>query len=138
MDINEIIFSDEALNVIDTGTWVGDLIEAPGLELLVCGLRSKDAQKSMEQKQAHLRLKNRGKPLTTEQLAKTMRETLAEVVLKDWRGLKEGDKPVPYSKELATKWITSRAGEKFANLVLQAAQQVDDQANDFVEQVTKN
>lgn len=138
MDINDLVLTDEALGVIDSGAWVGDLLEAPGLELKVCGLRSKDARRALEQKQAQARAKNRGKPLSDEQLAVCMRETLAEVVLKDWRGLSSGGEPVEYSREQAAKWLTSRNGERFAALVLQAAQQIDDQANSFVEAATKN
>ncbi|WP_394065424.1 hypothetical protein [Alcaligenes sp. WGS1538] len=138
MDIKDLVLSDEALSVIDSGTWVGDLDGAPGVELLVCGIGSKDAQKTLNQKQAAMRLKNRGKPLNDEQLAKAMRETLAEVVLKGWRGLKDGGKDLPYSQELATKFITSRNGERFAGLVLQAAQRVDADASSFVEEATKN
>lgn len=138
MDINDIILSDEALSVIDNGTWIDDLDGAPGLELLVCGIRSKDAQKLLEQKQAAARMKNRGKPLSEKQLANCMRETLAEAVLKGWRGLSDGGKPVEYTPELAARWILSRNGEKFAGLVLQAAQRVDDQANEFVSNASKN
>lgn len=138
MNINELIISDDALNLIDNGTWVGDFPEAPGVELLVCGLRSKDARKSMEQKQTQARLKNRGKALTDEQMSACTRETLAEVVLKDWRGLEEGGTPLAYSKEMAAKWLTSRNGEKFVGLVIQAAQRVDEQASEFVEDAIKN
>ncbi|GHC52344.1 hypothetical protein GCM10010096_25520 [Alcaligenes pakistanensis] len=138
MDINELVLTDEALNVIDSGTWVGDLDGAPGVEFLVCGIGSKDAQKALTQKQAALRLKNRGKPLNEEQLSKAMRETLAEVVLKGWRGLKDGGKDLPYTPELATKFITSRNGERFAGMVLLAAQRVDADANLYVEELAKN
>lgn len=138
MDINDIILSDEALSVIDNGTWVGDFDAAPGLELLVLGLRSTDAQKSMEAKQAQARLKNRNRALTEKQLSRLMKETLAEVVLKGWKGLKDGKKPVEFSKELAEKWMLSRNGEKFVDIVLQAAERVDSQTNDFVGQVSKN
>lgn len=138
MDIKEIILTDEGLSAIDNGVWVGDLSGAPGLELLVTGVRAKEAQKTLEQKQAHLRLKNRGKPLTEEQLARAMRETLAEKVLKGWRGLTSNGDAVNYDQDLAAQWILSRNGEKFAGLVLQAAQRVDDQANDFAEEIVKN
>lgn len=138
MDIKDLVLSDEALNVIDKGTWVGDLDGAPGVELLVCGIGSKDAQKALSQKQAALRLKNRGKPLNEEQLAKAMRETLAEAVLKGWRGLKSDGKDLAFSPELAVEFITSRNGERFAGLVLLAAQRVDADASLFVEEATKN
>lgn len=138
MDINDIILSDDALNAIDNGVWIDDLDGAPGLKLLVVGLTSKTAQKTLDQKQATARLKTRGKALNTDQLAKCMRETLAEVVLKGWEGLTQGGKPVEYSPELASEWILSRNGEKFTGIVLQAAQRVDDQANDLVKEVSKN
>lgn len=138
MDINELILSDAELEVIDNGTWVGDFVEAPGLELLVCGLKSKEAQKALESKQARLRQKNRGRPLTNAQLAETMQETLAEVILKGWRGLKSNGEDFPYSKEQAANWIMSRKGDKFAGLVLQAAQRVDEQASDYVDAVKKS
>lgn len=138
MDINKLILSDEALHVIDTGTWVGDFDEAPGVELLVLGMQSKDARKALEQKQAKVRASNRGKPLSEAQIAQCVRETLAEVVLKDWRGLKDGGKELPYDQKLAKKWLLSRNGEPFTKLVLQAAQQVDSHASEFVEAVTKN
>lgn len=138
MDIKDLILSDEALDVIDNGTWVGDFYEAPGLRLLVTGLSAKASQDLLEQKHAKLRLTNRGKPLSNAQLIRATKEVLAEVVLKDWDGLKDGGKPVPYSKELASKWIMSRTGEKFTALVLQAAQRVDAQASDFAEEVEKN
>ncbi len=67
-----------------------------------------------------------------------MRQTLAEVVIKGWKGLTQGGKPVEFTPELAKSWITSRKGEKFAGMVLQAAQRVDDQANDFVQEVSEN
>lgn len=138
MDINDLIMSDEALKVIDEGTWVGDFVDAPGLELLVTGLQSEAARKAIQQKQQVLRGKNRGRPLTDDQLAKVTKEVLYEVVLKDWRGLKSNGQELKYSKEQAKKWITSRNGEKFTGLVLEAAQRVDAEASDFVEEVTKN
>lgn len=138
MEISELILSDEAIAVIDDGTWIGDIDEAPGLELLVTGLESDAAQRLQRQKQAHLRAKNRGKPLSAEQLANTTKEVLAEVVLKGWRGLKSGGEEVEYSPELARKWILSRKGERLTALVLHAAQQVDSYATEFVEEARKN
>lgn len=138
MNINELVLTDEALALVDNGTWVGDLDCAPGVELLVCGFQSQEARKALEKKQALARTKNRNKPLSADQLARCTQEVLAEVVLKGWKGLSDGKKEIAYSKELATKWLTSRNGEKFAGLVLQAAHKLDDQANDFAADVTKN
>lgn len=138
MDINNLILTDEALNVIDNGAWFDDFEEAPGLRLKVRGLQSDASRDLLNQKQAQARAKNRNKPLTDKQLAHCTREVLHEVVLLDWDGLKDGDKPIKYSQELAKKWIMSRNGERFAGLVIHAAQQIDAQAGDFVEEVTKN
>lgn len=138
MDINSLLTPDAELKVIDEGAWIDDLPDAPGLRLRVIGLTSKDARKSQEQKQAQLRQKNRGKPLTSDQLAQCTKEVLAEVVLKDWEGLTSDGKAVPYSKELAKQWIESRNGERFTELVLDAAQRLDRDAGEFVEEVSKN
>lgn len=138
MELNEIVLTDEALNVIDSGAWVDDIEGAPGLRLFVIGLTSKDAKKALEQKQAALRMKNRGKQLTNEQLANCTREVLAEVVLKNWEGLTQDGKPVEFSPELAAKWILSRNGERFTGMVLQASQQVDANASEYIKEVSKN
>jgi hypothetical protein len=138
MDINSIILSDAALNVIDNGTWVRNIDGAPGLGLNVCGLGSPEVQKSINAKQAAMRAKNGGKPLAAEQLAKSVNETLAEVVLKDWEGIEDKGQPVAYTKALAKKWLTTRNGERFAAIVLRAAQMIDADANAFVEEVGKN
>lgn len=138
MDIQELILSDAALSVIEDGAWVGDFPEAPGVRVKVIGLTSKVARKAVESKQAALRKKGRGEPLTTEQLAQTMREVLGEFVLQGWEGLTQGEAVVRFDRALAKQWMTSRNGEKFANMVLRASQRVDEQSHEFVEKATKN
>lgn len=138
MDINDLIYTDAALAVIDGGTWVDMSDEAPGLELLVTGLLADDAHKLMLAKQAKVRMRNRGKPLTDSQYSQCTKEVLAEAVLKGWRGLKDGGNDVAYTPELAAKWLLSRNGERFASLVLAAAQRVDASAQEFVEDASKN
>lgn len=136
MDINNLVLSDAALSVIDDGAWVGDFKNAPGVRLKVRGFRSKEARKLMEQKQAAARSKT--EQLTEQQLAEIMQEVLAESVLLDWDGITDNGKPVSYDRDLATKWLTSRNGEAFAGLVLDAAQRIDRQASDYVDSVSKN
>lgn len=138
MDIKDLVLTDEALNIIDQGEWMPAGEEAPGVEFLVTGMQAESAQKMIKEKQAALRLKNRGKPLTEEQYADITKEVLIEHVLKDWRGLKSNGEDLPYSKELARKFITSRGGQTFTMMVIGAAKALDDNANDFVESVTKN
>lgn len=138
MDIKNLVLSDDALNVIDNGAWVGDFDGAPGLELKVCGMNSQEANKARIKAQETERMKNKGQMLTTEQLADCTRIVLAEVVLKDWRGLTDNGQEVKYDKAKAKEWIMSRNGERFAGLVLMAAQSIDGDANAFVDQVAKN
>lgn len=138
MDISNLILSDEQLNVIDNGTWVGGFEEAPNVEFYVLGFTSEPVRKAIEAKQAALRKVNRNRPLTNAQLERITQETLAEVVLKDWRGLKDNGEEVKYDKELATKWLTSRNGAAFAELVLQASRIVDADTAEFVKGVKKS
>lgn len=138
MQIKNLILSDDGLKSINEGRWIRDIPGADGMEVLVLGLRSKEAQYDMVKRQAAVRQKNGGKPLTDEQLTQCTLETLAAVVLKDWKGIKDGKKEVKYSQELATQWITTPNGEVLAEMVLKAAQRVDAEANDFVEAVSKN
>lgn len=138
MDINDLVLSEKALAVIDKGEWIEAGDEAPGLEFLVTGLQAEASRKLMKQKTAAMRKKNRGKALSEEQYSTITKEVLVEESLKDWRGLTSDGKELPYSQDLARKFIMSRGGEKFTRMVLQAAQRLDDEANDFVEGVTKN
>lgn len=137
MDINQIVFTDEALAVIDNGTWV-DIPGMDGVALKVCGMQSVDARKAIEAEQAKARAKNGGEPLSAEQHAEITKKVLGEVVLKDWKGFTDKGQPLPYDKQLAKGWLTKRNGEKLANMVLFAAQKVDSEAQSFVDAATKN
>lgn len=138
MEISSLVRSKEALDLIDNGTWVGDFDEAPGVRLKVCGMQSEAVQKMIRQKQTALRLKNRNRPLTEEQMAKVTKETLHEAVLKDWEGFTSDGAAMPYDAALAKQWIMSREGEPFTSLVLQAAQRVDSEAEELAKELTKN
>jgi len=138
MDINDIVLSDEALNIIDNGEWVPAGDEAPGVEFLVTGMQAEGARKLIKQKQAQARAKNKGQPLSDEQLAKITKEVLVEEVLKGWRGITHNGEPLEYSKERAQQYIMSRGGERFTMLVLAAAASLDRNANAYVEGLAKN
>lgn len=137
MDINDIILNDAALEVIDNGEWM-EVDEAPGLELLVTGMQADSARKAIKALQAKVRAQSRGKALTEEQYSNITKEVLIEHVLKGWRGLKNNGEDLPYSKDLARKFIMSRGGERFTMMVLNAAQRLDDNANAYVEEAAKN
>ena len=138
MDINDLVLSDEALSVVDEGRWMPAGDDAPGVEFLVTGMQSESARKFIRSKQAELRTKNRGKPLSEDQYSEITKEALVEHVLKDWRGLKNGGKDLPYSKDVAAKFIRSRGGKRFTLMVISSAQALDNNANDFVEKTAKN
>lgn len=138
MDINDIVLNDEALAIVDKGEWMPAGAEAPDVEFLVIGMQSDAARKLMKAKQAKLRAQSRGKPLTDDQYSAITKEVLVEEVLKDWRGLKSGGKDLPYSQDLARKFIMSRGGDRFTMMILEAAQRLDRDANAYVEEAAKN
>ena len=138
MDINDLVLSDEALNIIDKGEWVPAGEEAPGVEFLVTGMQAEGARKLIKQKQAQARAKNKGQPLSDDQLAEITKEVLVEEVLRGWRGITHNGEPLEYSKERARQYIMSRGGERFTMLVLNAAMSLDRNANAYVEGLAKN
>lgn len=138
MDIQDFVLSDEALNAIENGVWVDDFESMPELGLFVLGWNSQVVKDCLRQKQVHARSKNDGKALTSDQQAQCVKETLAEATLKDWRGITNSGEPVPYSKAKAKEWLTSKNGERFANIVLLASQRVDTNVNAFIKVATKN
>lgn len=137
MEIGELVLSDAALEVIDNGEWM-EVDEAPGLELLVTGMQADGARKAMKALQVKARAQSRGKALTEDQYSNITKEVLIEHVLKGWRGLQNNGEELPYSKDMARKFIMSRGGDRFTMMVLSAAQRLDDNANSFVEQVGKH
>lgn len=138
MDISNFVLSNNALKLVNDGTWIGDLSGAPGVELMVIGLKSDDARSLMSQKEQAIRLKNKGKELTANQTDRIIREVLAEVVLKDWKGLKQDGKDLPYSPELAQQFLVGKGGDAFVSLVIEAANTLDSYANDLADNVKKS
>ena len=139
MDISQLVHSDEALGVIDNGTWVGeDVHKFPGLRLKVRGLQSEAVVQCIAKKQAAARALNKGETLSPEQAKQIHKEALAEEALLDWDGFTNNGEPVPYSKEQAINWITKRNGDKLANVVHFCAMKVDEDAEAFVKAAEKN
>lgn len=138
-DIAKLVHTPEALKAIDEGTWVPAGDDAPGVEFLVTGFTSPAAQALVKKKTVAWVMKNPNKALTTEDRAIINREVAAEEVLRGWRGLAAGGKEIPYTKELAAKWLTSREGEKgFIQLVFGAVGKLDADAQAFVDSAVKN
>lgn len=138
MEINSIILSEDGLQAFDNGAWVSDIPGGGDVRLKVCAISAPETQKALTAKQEAMRTANGGKALSAEQSTKALNEVLAEVVLKDWDGITSDGAPVPFDRALAIKWVSTRHGEKFANMVFRASQMVDNNANAFVEAAEKN
>lgn len=137
MDINELIVSDAALNVIDNGAWVGNLPGYEGCRIFVRGMQSEKAQKFIQARQAQLRSENDGEPLTPEQHVQVAREVLGEIFT-DWDGFTDKGKPAKFDQKKIAALLKTRNGEKLAGLVYYGANKIDSNAESFVESATKN
>ncbi|WP_288075994.1 hypothetical protein [Pseudomonas sp.] len=138
MEINQLVMSDEKVAVIEDGAWVDGFAEAPGVGFFVRGFSSDAVQQALAAAQIEARLKNGGKPIGTEEMSNIASRVLAEVALLDWRGLTDQEVPVPFDRELAVKWLTSRGGKRISMLVFAAAQRIDNDTESFIDQATKN
>lgn len=140
MDINEILIPQSAVSAIEDGVWIDDIIGAPGLKLRVRGLSSRKVQNYRDTRYRRVPRKDKDAQgnLKAEAVAQITRDTLVEMVLLDWDGIKQNGQAVPYSKELARKWLTDRTGDRFVGFVTDAALQVDDMQNDSAEELEKN
>lgn len=138
MEIGNLVLADEVVSIIDDGAWIGDIEGAENVELLVCSMESPAARKAMTTALADARMKNKGEPLTQDQHMECTRRVLADVVLKDWRGITQNGQAVPFDREQAKKWILSRNGERLAGLVLIATQKLDLLVAALADKVEKN
>lgn len=138
MDINKLVLSEEALRVVDDGAWVAIPVGEDIVEFKVTGLsRNQEAQDTIRNAMEQVRKDNKRAPKEKEKES-IVRRVLADIVLKDWRGITDNGKSLPYSKDLANKFLTERGGEQFASLVLDAATQIDNNSYDFIDEITKN
>lgn len=138
MDINKLVLSEEALRVVDEGAWVAIPVGGDIIEFKVTGLsRNQEAQDTIRNAMEQIRKDNKRAP-TEKEKESIVRRVLADIVLKDWRGITDNGKALPYSKDLANKFLTERGGEQFASLVLDAATQIDNNSYDFIDEITKN
>lgn len=138
MDINKLVLSEEALRVVDEGAWVAILVGDDIVEFKVTGLsRNREAQDTIRNAMEQIRKDNKRAPKEKEKES-IVRRVLADIVLKDWRGITDNGEALPYSKDLAAKFLTERGGEQFASLVLDAATQIDNNSYDFIDEITKN
>lgn len=139
MELNEILIPKKAVETIEEGHWVEDIIGAPGLKLKVRGLSARKVQNYRDNKLRRVPRKDRDPQgnVKAEVLSRITREVLADVVLLDWN-IKKGGKPVPFSRELAEQWLHDRTGDRLVGFVTDAALQVDDLQNETEELIEKN
>lgn len=138
MELKHLVLTDDALNAIEKGTWVGDFEGHPDLAFKVLGWQSKESRDANTKEQEAARIANGGKALGKDQYAECTRKVLAEVILQDWRGITDNGKPVKFDKKQAKDWLLSANGERLAAIVLSAAQRVDSNVYEYVEAVSKN
>lgn len=116
MNLNDIKIDPARL---EDGAWVGDLPNMGDLELKVRGVgnklyRTREAEllkKVPRSKRGELDIADGDRITTT---------LLLETVLLDWRGIVDGDQPLPYSREMAEKLLTDPAWRNFRAAVAYA------------------
>lgn len=125
---------------VATGQWVDDIPNMGELRLLVRGLSCPQARTLRDRKERKVDRSNRDRdntilPATRDRI---LSEVLHEVVLLDWEGITDNGEPVPYSKELAEKWLTDPDYTSFQDAVTWAALVVDRGSRDAQEVLEKN
>src|SRR5690554_8213217 len=103
MDISKFLRTDEDYEPIDNGRWMPVSEDNPDTQFFVIGMQSKEAQDNLKNATARLREQNGGKELTSEQFNQITQYGLAEDCLKDWKGVNNGGKTIPFSREQARK-----------------------------------
>lgn len=137
MDISEVKRDAKSH---EGGIWVKDIPQCGDLELLVRGLATPIAVQTRARKLRKVGRKERdesGAPLMAVEM-RVMGETLAEVVLLDWRNFNTNGVPIPYSKETALKYCTDPNYTPFADAVTWAANSVDRGNREKVEDLSGN
>jgi hypothetical protein len=125
---------------IDAGQWVGDIPNTGDLRLRVRGFTSPTvvAVRSRKERAVERKDRRRDGGLKPEAAMRVLSETLCEVVLLDWDGITDGGKPVPYSKDLAKKWLSDPNMQPFADAVSWAAMVVDNGEAAKAEEIAGN
>lgn len=136
MDISKFLRTDEDYEPIDNGRWMPVSEDNPDTQFFVIGMQSKEAQDYLKNAAARMREQNGGKELTSEQFNQITQDCLAEVCMKDWKGVKNNGKKVPFSRDLARKSMNSR-DKTFMVIVSGLVNELDRNVEKYVEAVTK-
>jgi hypothetical protein len=115
----------------EAGEWIGDLPELDGTEFFVRGTNTADFKRMQSKLINALPRKDRMRkdgidPLISERITN---QCIVGVVLKDWRGLTEGEddaeRPLPYSKDMAHKFMFDPDYVTFRTGILTAVGRVE-------------
>lgn len=106
------------IKAIEAGAWVKDIPGLGDIALKVRGFSNADYARRSSELVAGLAPHEKRDP---DMQVKLARQLLLETVLIDWRGLADGGKPVPYSREQAEKLLTEPEYRDFADGVSWAA-----------------
>jgi hypothetical protein len=114
-------------NNVKAGQWIGDIPGMGDLRLRVRGLSTPTAvaYRSRLERAVPRNERDRDGSLKPEQMVEVFSKVMLEHILIDWDGITQNGKPVPYSKELATEWLTNPDFRPFADAVAWAAGVVD-------------
>lgn len=125
---------------IAAGQWVDAI---PGLgeaRLRVRGINSPVvmALRSRKERQVPRNLREPDGSIKPETQLQILREVLHEAVLLEWDGFTEDDKPLPYSKDAAGRYLLDPDFEAFADAVAWAARVVENGGAANREELEKN
>jgi hypothetical protein len=136
MDIKEIAVDSAR---IEKGDWIGDLPEMGDVELHVRGIGNSDYRK-LQQKliEGVPRSKRVGGRISQEDNDRISNECLVETVLLGWRGITNGGKPLPFSKEKAREMIFEPDYRRFREAVIYAATLVADREDEAEKELSGN
>lgn len=123
----------------EDGDWVGNLPSYGELELKVRGIGNKDWARMEQKLIAAVPRQRRMNGLEPEDRLRINGILCRDCSLLDWRGILDQDgNPVPYSKELANRFLTDPQYEKLVEACLIAASVVAEQTKAEIEDDAKN
>lgn len=123
----------------EEGEWVKDIPEMGDLELRVKGLNI-PAYRNMQSKMYESvprQHKSRGR-VSTEYQEKITNQCLHAHILLDWKNVNDGEKDVPFSKEMSHELLTKPEYRAFRDAVIWAASTVGQVAAEEGEDDLKN
>lgn len=124
---------------VEEGAWVDNIPELEGLRVKVRGINNKDWRRMRARLIEAVPRKRKIGGLDPADQDRITAVLLRETSLLDWGGLDGDDgKPVPYSKDVAGKYLSDPKYEKFREGVLWAATNVGEQIDESIGTDAKN